>query len=293
MNEYTKDTRKKSLSWIQFSRETMKISTDAFLTNWDSFNSSRKIDREYKEFETTRADYLELQKRFETITRPILIVEGDRDLKTLQTAWDCLYIDPMPFEIRQADGESKLGNLAAYLLSVPSSRQVVVLFDHDLAGITRFNSLKKTWCDTTVGYRFVLADIMIMTLCPPRVPDRREQARNKNLTMEFYIEDSFLCSIDRASGNQLFARDKWINDGKHTDIDEESLKFLLDNEKKSIVHLALNRNGKGKAKLVESLPDLPDKDFMPFHGLFRIIVNHLEPKFVLVLKPHLANNQIP
>ena len=242
------------------------------------FELVRKIDREYREYESYKRDVEDKLAKLQQATKPLLIVEGKHDLDTLKHAWDRLCRGSMPFEIFAADGESKLGDLVSQLHRISNGRRIAALLDHDRAGIDRFGKLSRKIRDQepqTEELNLVSGDFMIMTLPPPNDPDRTEQAKNKNLTMEFYFPDCFLFAIHSDSGNNLFRRDKWSNDGKHTDIDEESLEFLFENGKKTIVHLLLDKDGNGKKLLVRRLSDLSDLNFKPFHALFSNLISHL------------------
>lgn len=242
------------------------------------FELVRSIDREYRDYERNKVELEDKLVTLREATKPLLIVEGIHDRDTLEHAWKRLSEDPIPFDILPADGESKLGDLVVQLYRLPRKPRVVALVDHDIAGIDRFGKLSRSICGKEPCMEDLTCcsgEFLIMTLPVPTVPDRTEQASNRNLTMEFYFPDDFLWNIDQESGKNLFRRDKFILNGMHKDIDEASLDFLLENGKKTIVHLLPSKNG--KQLLVKKLSKLPDSDFTPFHTLFYSVMLHLCP----------------
>lgn len=255
------------------------------------FELVRKIDREYREYENNKRDVEDKLAKLQQATKPLLIVEGKHDLDTLKHAWDRLYQGSIPFEIVAADGESKLRDLVLQWHRISNGRRIAALLDHDLAGIGCFGKLSRNFCaqeSSGEDLSCVSGDFKIMTLPPPSSPDRKDQALNKNLSMEFYFSDDFLNDIDKQSGHQLFRKDKLINDGKHVVLDEESVNDLFDSGRKTMIHRALNNDESAKKKLVEALTDLDDVEFLPFHKLFKLLVQHLKPDYELELKPHLS-----
>lgn len=250
------------------------------------FNSDIRQLLENREAEISRLTH-EVSK----LKEPTLIVEGKHDVETLKHAWLRLYAPPVPFDIIEVNGENGVGDLVTSLIHRPNSRRNAALLDHDHAGINRFNKLSRL-CNSgdirPTNNICTCGDVMIMTLPPPTIPDRTAQAMNKNLSMEFYFSDVFLCEIDKRTGGQLFRADKWICYGKHIDLDEDSLKLLFDSGKKSMIHRALNNDESAKKKLVDALIELDDEDFLPFLGLFEIIVDHLRPGYALSRKPSMT-----
>ena len=254
---------------------------------------ARRFNREIRDlFEYRDTEIAQLKQRVGELTEPTLIVEGKHDMQTLQHAWHRLYELPIPFDIIEMNGENGVGDLVTLLIHMPNGRKNAALLDHDHAGIVIYDKLKKA-CNgqniQTPGCSIMGSDdLMIMTLPTPCKPDRRDQALNKNLSMEFYFNDDFLLEMDRRSGNQLFQRDTWIRDGKHIELDEDSLMSLFESGKKSMCHRALNNKESAKKKVVEALIELNDEDFLPFHDLLEKIVEHLKPGFALPLKPSVA-----
>ena len=252
---------------------------------------ARRFNRQIKEMlEYREAEISRLRQEVSTLTEPTLIVEGKHDLETLEYAWRRIYEVSMPFDIIEVNGENGVGDYVTSLIRQSKGRKNAALLDHDHAGINRFNMLSKLCnCgDVTTTNICACGDVMIMTLPPPSIPVRTEQALNKNLSMEFYFRDDFLCEIDKRSGGQLFRTDTWINDGKHVPLDEGSLKLLFDSGKKSMIHRALNNDESAKKQIVETLSELDDVDFLPFHRLFEIIMDHLQPGVALSLKPSMT-----
>lgn len=251
---------------------------------------ARRFNREIRGlFDYRDAEISRLKQRVSELTEPTLIVEGKHDIQTLQHAWRRLYEVPIPFDIIEMNGENGVGDLVTLLIHMPNGRKNAALLDHDHAGIVIYDRLKKA-CNgqniSTLGFNRVESDdLMFMTLPPPSKPYRSDQAINKNLSMEFYFNDDFLIEIDRRSGNQLFQRNKWIRDGKHIDLDEDSLMTLFDIGKKSMIHRALNNKESAKKEVVKALTELDVVDFLSFHPLLEIIVKHLKPGFALPLKP--------
>ncbi len=254
------------------------------------FELVKKIDREYRDYEKDRKVLYDNLTKLEKATMPLLIVEGIHDVNALKYAWKRLYKGPMPFTIFDGEGETRAGDLVEELYRVADGRKIGALFDHDLAGIGRFRKLcRKIHAQELAenDLSFVSKDLMVLVLPPPSFPDRKEQALNKNLSMEFYFSDDFLMCIDKRTGHQLFRTDKLIYDGKHVELDEDTIKDLFDSGRKSMIHRALNNDESAKRKVIDALVELEDEDFLPFHHMFEIIMGHLQPGVDLQLKPSL------
>lgn len=246
------------------------------------FEVVRKIDREYREFENQKDEIKSLRKKIQRLTEPILIVEGKHDLATLKHAWERLYTESMPFKIIEVRGVKEITKLIEQLLIHINERRLCALYDHDRAGIEDIKKLKgfDIHKQDEGTYRCTHGDqILAMTLPVPEIPRRKEQAENRNLTLEFYFSDYVLMGIDEQPKGELFCTTTYIKQGKHLDIGEGELKTLIDNGQGAVVHRKVVDSG--KSRLVESLPDLADEDFRAFHNLFSTIVDHLVPDFDL------------
>lgn len=259
------------------------------------FDVIRKIDKEYKDFECLKHEVSTLRSQLDYVTEPTLIVEGQNDKQVLQHAWNRLYTNKMPFTIFDAGGVSKVSELVKQLIRIPMNRRICALYDHDLAGIQSIEKLSGN--DFGENHRrksldFIEGDLKMMTLLTPDVPCRVKQAENLNLVIEHYFSDSLLLQIDRDSGNDLFNPRKHVLYGEHPDIDEDSLRILIDSGQKTIVHRALKRRGRGKQLLVKSLRKLEVTEFLSFNRLFETIVAHLSPNLELELRAKAARHLI-
>ncbi len=246
------------------------------------FERARKFDREEREIENQKDEIKTLKEEIRQLTEPILIVEGKHDLATLKHAWKRLYTKSMPFKIIEVRGVKEITKLIEQLLIHINERRLCALYDHDRAGIEDIKKLKgfdiHKRDDGT--YKCTYGEkILAMTLPVPEIPGREAQAKNLNLTLEFYFSDSVLMGIDEQPRCELFSTTTYIEKGKSTGIDKDKLKTLVDARDVTIVHRQVKEPG--KSRLVESLANLPDKEFKAFHKLFEIIVGHLAPDFDL------------
>lgn len=248
------------------------------------FDVVRKIDQEYKEFEKLKGENELLKAEIQRLTEPILIVEGKHDLETLKHAWDRLYTESMPFEIIAAGDAKKITGYATHWADI-SEQRMCALYDNDDAGNKAIKGLNKNrsfsnhaaspYCKYTHGDQ-----VLAITLPAPEIPGREAQAKNLNLTLEFYFSDSVLMGIDEQPGCELFSTTTYIKNREPRKLaNKDELKTLIDAGHVTIVHRQAIEPG--KSCLVESLPDLADKDFRAFHDLFSKIVGHLAPDFNL------------
>lgn len=257
------------------------------------FEVVRKIDCEYKEFENQKTKIESLEAEIRQLTKPTLIVEGKNDLETLEHAWDRLYTEGMPFKIIEAGGVDKPGGAgksggakkitgyATHWVDI-SEQRMCALYDHDGEGNKAIQGLKKHFSnDFNSPYcRYKHGDqVLAITLPVPEIPEREAQAKNLNLTLEFYFSNSVLMEIDKQPGCELFSTTTYIEKGKPKPLCKDRLKTLIDAGQVTIVHRQVV--DPGKRRLVESMANLPDKEFKAFHKLFSIIVDHLVPDFDL------------
>ena len=257
------------------------------------FDVIRKIDREYKDFETLKLEVSALRSRLDQVTEPTLVVEGPNDKAVLAHAWKRLYTNTMPFTIFSAGGVSKVSELIRQTKRLSLNRRICALFDHDLEGIKSIKKLSENdFGDNQDSSNICIieGELMMMTLVAPEIPCRVKQAENFNLVLEHYFSDALLLQIDRDSGNDLFNPQKHVLNGKHPDIDEDSLRILIDSGQKTMIHRALKRNGNGKRTLIRTLPKLKTAEFLSFHRLFLAIVAHLSPSLELELKAKAAKH---
>lgn len=248
------------------------------------FEMIRNIDQEYREFEKLKGENELLRAEIKRLTEPTLIVEGKHDLETLKHAWGRLYTESMPFEIIAAGDAGKITGYATHWADI-SEQRMCALYDHDGEGDKAIQGLNKKpgfSNDFASPYRKYKhgGQILAMILPVPEIPGREAQAKNLNLTLEFYFSDSVLMGIDEQSGCELFSTTTYIKNRELRKLaNKDELKTLIDTGHVTIVHRQVK--GPGKSCLVESLPDLADEEFKAFHDLFSKIVDHLAPDFDL------------
>ncbi len=104
-----------------------------------------KIFQEFSSNYTEKLDafdkLIDLQKReLIRISKPRLIVEGVNDLKTLSHAWFRLFVDPLPFEVKAAEGANRVTHQITVWPEI-SEKRVLALYDHDIEGIKAIGKL--------------------------------------------------------------------------------------------------------------------------------------------------------
>lgn len=138
-----------------------------------------------------------LQKELQQMTVPVLYTEGITDVQILQTAWDKLYNDTRPFELKscnvlsEKDGSAAGCNVLKNFLCTtqPDCSQIVIgLFDRDKEGIkayglsANFEEVENKWKRHKNGRAYAL-------LLP--IPDGKESfAQYNNLCIEYFFDKS-------------------------------------------------------------------------------------------------------
>lgn len=241
---------------------------------------ARQFDRDYRAKEEYELKIDSLEEEINHLTRPILIVEGPHDCKTLKAVWERIIPHMMPFEIIPAGDAGKITALLTQVIRINRQR-IFALYDHDKEGINRIRNLGKgnpqfieTQCET---YRhFSYGELVVaQTLIPPL--GREDQANNMNLTLEFYFPDSVLYELDNVPGCQLFSTKTYIDAGQPKHLDRERLQTLIDAGDVSTVHRQID--GPGKSHLSAKVLDLNTHELEPFCRLLFEITNHLVKDF--------------
>ncbi len=233
-----------------------------------------------KEIEKTTAM---MQEEFRKILKPVLLTEGKTDVLILKSAWNKLYDDECPFEIKSCDvfdENSEFTAAGCLMLSNAlkthrhdSTNILIGLFDRDTEGMLGYKLDKnfiengnKTWKAHKNGKSYAI-------LLP--VPDgKNEYEKFENLCIEFYFEDRLLSkSID---GESLVLTDGEI--------------CHLCNGKKIGTQKSLNPahrkiDSSSKINFAEKVvPTFEKVDFAPFEALFcrinEIISTSKESAFV-------------
>ena len=243
----------------------------------------RRVDGDFREYESMKKDYEELKRKIYSLESPILIVEGKNDRLTLQHAWSRIHPNEMPFDIVESGGASGITNLLSNVRT--DSRLIFGLYDHEIRGVEEIKKLSNSnfeQCesDTFFEYRYKHF-ILARTLHAP--PGRECNAENHNLSLEHYFSDGLLLEVDRESGNLLFSRNNYVKDKKAFHTYPEALQREIDGGYITLCHRSLeNKKGvkqSGKSHLVNRLESFPLEEFKAFDSLFAIILQHLAPNY--------------
>ena len=245
----------------------------------------RQVDKDLRQFSTLKEENEQLKRKAISKHRPLLVVEGPNDCKTLRHAWECLYERDMPFDILGAGGAEKITKL---LDSSRTGQELIfALYDHEGAGIKSIQQLSNcgfTEIHQNGSFQFRFKQRILARTLP--TPAGREcNASNHNLSLEHYFSDDFLLHVDAKSGNKLFSSNNYIKDRRDYHVHEDLLAQEIDEGRITLCHRKLeNEKGEkkitGKSLLVDCLLCLPNEDFEPFRALFEIIVSHLDPLHV-------------
>ena len=244
------------------------------------FHIARTYNQQMRqELEDKEAENAQLRQENESLTEPTLIVEGKHDKQTLEHAWARLHNHSMPFKIEIALDAKRVTKRVVSWIESNKANRLCALYDNDNEGNEAFDKLPKKTQNTarTDGayafQKFMYGDL-IMAFTLPTPPGREAQAKNRNMTLEFYFPDSELMRIHNEPGGQLFKADKYIVNGMQSwPPDKDGLDTMLKSGNKTIVHRQVIEPG--KTRLVQSLCDMPDKYFRVFHCLFSTVVAHL------------------
>ncbi len=213
------------------------------------------------------------------IKKPRLIVEGKNDRKTLEHAWERLYADAIPFEIKPASNANEVTNQIRVWREL-SDKRVVALYDHDEGGIKAIKGLNRVNTFTSdissSNYRYTCGE-QVLAITLPSPPEREEHAKHETLSMELYFSYSLLRQIDEQPGSEIFSRTNYSKYGAIKHESKQAVQILINNQDVTIENRKIE--GPGKDRLVEMLPELPDKEFAFFDGLFTTIAAHLVPEF--------------
>lgn len=224
---------------------------------------ARKFDRDNREVEILEKRVNLLEEKIKVQSKPVLLVEGSNDKKTLEFAWKQLFSGRMPFKIIDSGGVNEVKELTKRWGKF-SENKVFALFDHDKAGTSQARKLD--------------SNIAAMTLPPPAKEGGQDQADNLNLTLEFYFPDQVLCEVNKRSGGKLFCENCYVDKGDHRENNED---FHDSTSTKMKYRLLKNE---GKSYLVEHLNTLKPEDFLHFESLFKKIVSCIAPEIELKKK---------
>ncbi|GMO62644.1 MAG: hypothetical protein Ta2D_09190 [Rickettsiales bacterium] len=182
--------------------------------------------------------------------KPILLVEGITDKIILETAWEKLELEEMPFFIQDFFSCGSITNLLQHsdFQLKYQNRIFIGLFDNDDAGYNQYNSFKK---EENNNFKIINLkndknknDIFITLLSPP--DDKKFLIENEQDTKNFEIEDYF---------NNKFPNEKTT---------EITLTIKNDDRKRKYQKL----NDKAKSEFANSVKDFPKEDFDNFKILF-------------------------
>ncbi len=250
----------------------------------------RRIDHDFREYESLKENYKELKLKLGSLDSPILIVEGKNDCLTLRHAWSRLYQNEMLFDIVEAGGAGGITSLLSN--GRTNARLIFGLYDHEIRGVKEIKKLSKYdfeqfQHDTFFEYRYKHF-ILARTLHAP--PGRECNANNLNLSLEHYFSDAFLLQVHSDSDKMLFSKNNYVKDRERYHADEEALQREIENGRLTVCHRSFeNEKGKkqsGKSYLVKCLKNLPNEDFEVFDSLFTVVINHLVPGSALERKTH-------
>ncbi|MCY4463911.1 MAG: AAA family ATPase [Chloroflexi bacterium] len=235
-----------------------------------------------------------LQDEIRRLREPTLLVEGKFDKSILEEAWQRLYGVSMPFSIVDAGGASKLPPRILAWIDI-NHNLMCALFDYDQEGLKGFdnvkNNRKHAVRDNSRGLfkQLTIGDnVMCLTLPIPPFYNRKPNAENHNLEIEWYFSDARLNEIDKMDINGLFSKTSYLNKKNSKgpiQVGETELETLLENNHIDTRHRKLIDTG--KPYLVNALNLFDDVDFRNFHSLFVTVVKHLVPRLELELKDDL------
>lgn len=224
---------------------------------------------------TSRAQ--ELQDRLVEHERPVVVVEGKWDQKTLEEAWDSLRDEECPFDIEPADpagtGGGKGGvGAVKQLLSTRhlGTHPVVGLFDRDKAGLRCFSDLAGYYrkVEGMNGVKKHESEPMYGVLLP--FNDETEgYAKRENLPLEFLFPDDALAETTD-KGNRLVLRDPQLSlaaEGTELEFDEELVRESVSGDLR--YHRSIEDGKHVFHKYV--VPNLEDEDFRNFGPLFELL----------------------
>ena len=143
------------------------------------------------ELEEMNREVIRLNKELLCIHRPVLLTEGKTDAVILSTAWNKLYDEECPFEIKScslndSDQETAGCSVLATILKgirSDSEKKTIGLFDNDDAGMKSFQ-LDNNY-HTVDTYKVNKNKKGFAMIIPASTPILSEIAQNKNLSIEF------------------------------------------------------------------------------------------------------------
>lgn len=248
----------------------------------------RRVDGDFREYKSMKKEFEELKRKRDSDDRPLLVVEGPNDCKTLRHVWARLYENNMPFDILPAGGANKITSLLGNSRTL--TRRILALYDHDERGTKEIKDLSNwgfTQAHSNSYMEYTFQQFIVARTLP--TPHGREcNAANLNLPLEFYFSDEVLLDIHCQSGKKLFSRQNYVRDRERFHVEEEELERKVAEGSVTLCHLKLeNKKGSkksGKSILVERLPSVSDTEFEQFDSLFATILDHLERGFALKRK---------
>ena len=315
------NSEKTSIYHISISRPTYQtsggeaisepVSSSNIMMSAGEYLNENLLPDELGHYELLRRYYEELSDKLEamdaeladqralikSLREPTALVEGQYDKVHLNTAWKRLYDIHAPFTVQQAGGADALTKLANAWTQINDNR-MFALYDNDEAGWKAMKSLKDYELQLPNAEKMersactkVLDNVRASTLPNPFCPDRRAHALNKNLVIEHYYPDSVLCAIDKATGYNLYDTAKYVERKQNHvaihNLGTRKIKALICAGEIDSRHRLFS--DQGKKQLAGAVNDLKDEDFLAFHGLFRIILDHLDPDFDLKLRSELES----
>lgn len=243
------------------------------------------------------SEILRLTEENRKLTEPTLLVEGKSDKKILEEAWIRLYESEMPFKIIDGKSADRVKTRALEWIGINDNKLCAVL-DNDNKGIRAFEGVKKcrqhSIQDQSKGFnrKCLLANqVLALTLPIPTFFNRTRHAKNRNLPIEWYFSDTLLDKIDGEVSGGLYKKDAFVemqgNSLKVLTVGEDRLRSNISEKTVRPEHRILNDSG--KEHLANSLADFEDREFLNFHSLFAIAVDHINPSFDLKLRDHLKD----
>lgn len=223
--------------------------------------------RQLKELETQLAEH----------RRPVVVVEGKWDRKTLEEAWGRLRDEQCPFDFVEADpaGSGGLGGGAGAARLLLSSRHlgahpVVGLFDRDRKGLRQLQKLPSHFhpVEGRDGVHKHENEPVYAAVLPTN-EDTEGYANQQNLPIEYLFPDEALQTAnDVGEGLELRTPQATLDlEGTSFEIPQEEAEERIGDELRYLRNLGGNKTAFHR----DVVPDLEDEHFRNFEPVFELL----------------------
>ena len=174
--------------------------------------------------------YENLNKKIESLTKPLVITEGKTDIKHILKAKEKLDITDLDFDIiqedRQPDGDSNLHKLLEQAARINNANMIIGIFDRDI---------KKTVEDIEKDGQYI-KDFgnNVYAFCIP-LPESRKWNGQKDISIEFLYNDEEIHTTLKNGCNLFFGDEFSVKTGRHKKDNKLTLSYQSDRGKLKIV----------------------------------------------------------